>query len=294
MRKEVKIGLTGVAALMILFFGIKFLKGANLFSSSSTYYIRFSNAKALSKNSTVYADGYNVGTVSDIIYDYDHPGQVLVEISTARDLRIPRGSSASLDEAMLGGCTLNMLLATNPREAYQPGDTIMGNDAGGLMAKAADLMPKVDQVLARVDTLLATLNTLASDPNLPLILQNAQAITANLNESSVELKRLLARDVPAMTRTFNQAGENVVTLTQNLNNLDLQATMDSVNCTIGNVNRMVAQMQSTDGTLGLLMKDPGLYNNINHTVQSADSLVSDLKAHPKRYVHFSVFGKKDK
>lgn len=294
MRKEVKIGLTGVAALMILFFGIKFLKGANLFSSSSTYYIRFSNAKALSKNSTVYADGYNVGTVSDIIYDYDHPGQVLVEISTARDLRIPRGSSASLDEAMLGGCTLNMLLATNPREAYQPGDTIMGNDAGGLMAKAADLMPKVDQVLARVDTLLATLNTLASDPNLPLILQNAQAITANLNESSVELKRLLARDVPAMTRTFNQAGENVVTLTQNLNNLDLQATMDSVNCTIGNVNRMVAQMQSTDGTLGLLMKDPGLYNNINHTVQSADSLVTDLKAHPKRYVHFSVFGKKDK
>lgn len=294
MRKEVKIGLTGVAALMILFFGIKFLKGANLFSSSSTYYIRFSNAKALSKNSTVYADGYNVGTVSDIIYDYDHPGQVLVEISTARDLRIPRGSSASLDEAMLGGCTLNMLLATNPREAYQPGDTIMGNDAGGLMAKAADLMPKVDQVLARVDTLLATLNTLASDPNLPLILQNAQVITANLNESSVELKRLLARDVPAMTRTFNQAGENVVTLTQNLNNLDLQATMDSVNCTIGNVNRMVAQMQSTDGTLGLLMKDPGLYNNINHTVQSTDSLVSDLKAHPKRYVHFSVFGKKDK
>ena len=294
MRKEVKIGLTGVAALMILFFGIKFLKGANLFSSSSTYYIRFSNAKALSKNSTVYADGYNVGTVSDIIYDYDHPGLVLVEISTARDLRIPRGSSASLDEAMLGGCTLNMLLATNPREAYQPGDTIMGNDAGGLMAKAADLMPKVDQVLARVDTLLATLNTLASDPNLPLILQNAQAITANLNESSVELKRLLARDVPAMTRTFNQAGENVVTLTQNLNNLDLQATMDSVNCTIGNVNRMVAQMQSTDGTLGLLMKDPGLYNNINHTVQSADSLVTDLKAHPKRYVHFSVFGKKDK
>lgn len=294
MRKEVKIGLAGVAALMILFFGIKFLKGANLFSSSSTYYIRFSNAKALSKNSTVYADGYNVGTVSDIIYDYDHPGQVLVEISTARDLRIPRGSSASLDEAMLGGCTLNMLLATNPREAYQPGDTILGSDAGGLMAKAADLMPKVDQVLARVDTLLATLNTLAADPNLPLILQNAQAITANLNESSVELKRLLAHDVPAMTHTFNQAGENVVTLTQNLNNLDLQATMDSVNCTIGNVNRMVSQMQSSEGTLGLLMKDPGLYNNLNHTVQSADSLLTDLKAHPKRYVHFSAFGKKEK
>lgn len=294
MKKEVKIGLTGVAALMILFFGVKFLKGANLFSSSSTYYIRFSNAKALSKNSTVYADGYNVGTVSDIIYDYDHPGQVLVKISTAHGLRIPKGSTASLDEAMLGGCTLNMLLATNLREAYQPGDTIVGSDVGGLMSKAGDLMPKVDQVLARVDTLLATLNTLAADSNLPLILKNAETLTANLNESSVELKRLLARDIPAMTRTFNRAGENVVMLTQNLNSLNLQATMDSVHCTIGNVNRMVTQMQSPDGSLGLLMKDPALYNNLNHTVQSADSLVTDLKARPKRYVHFSVFGKKDK
>lgn len=294
MRKEVKIGLTGVAALMILFFGIKFLKGENLFSSSDTYYIRFSNAKALSKNSTVYADGYNVGTVSDIIYDYDHPGQVLVEISTASGLRIPKGSTASLDEAMLGGCTLNMLLATNPRESYQPGDTIVGSDASGLMSKASDLMPKVDQVLARVDTLLATLNTLAANPNLPQVIKNAEALTANLNESSVELKKLLSKDVPAMTHTFNKAGENVVTLTDNLNQLNLQSTMDSVNCTIGSVNRMIAQMQSTEGTLGLIMKDPGLYNSLNQTVQSADSLLEDLKAHPKRYVHFSVFGKKDK
>ena len=294
MRKEVKIGLTGVAALMILFFGIKFLKGANLFSASSTYYIRFSNAKGLSKNSTVFADGYNVGTVSDIIYDYEHPGQVLIQICTNRGLRIPKGSSASLDEAMLGGCTLNMLLATNPRESYQPGDTIMGNDEGGLMSKAEDLMPKVDQVLARVDTLLATLNMLAADPNLPLILKNAETLTANLNESSQQLNRLLSRDVPAMTRTFTQAGENVAALTDNLNKINLQSTMDSVNCTIGNVNRMVAQMQSEEGTLGLLMKDPSLYNSLNHTVQSADSLVNDLKAHPKRYVHFSVFGKKEK
>ena len=294
MKKEIKIGLTGVAALLILFFGIKFLKGANLFSSSNTYYIRFSNVKALSKNSTVYADGYNVGTVSDIIYDFDHPGKVLVEISTTKGLRIPKGSTASLDEAMLGGCTLNMLLATNLRESYQPGDTIIGSDAGGLMSKATDLMPKVDQVLARVDTLLATLNTLASDPNLPLILKNAETLTANLNESSMELKRLLAQDVPAMTSTFNKAGENVVALTDNLNRLNLQSTMDSVNCTIGNVNRMVTQMQSKEGSLGLLMNDPAVYNNLNHTVQSADSLLTDLKAHPKLYVHFSLFGKKDK
>lgn len=293
MKKEVKIGITGVIALVILFLGINFLKGKNLFSSTSTYYIQFSNAKGLSKSSNVYADGYNVGVVSDIIYDFDHPGTVLIEISTNKDLRIPKGSSAKLDEAVLGGCTLNMLLATNLTDAYQPGDTIPGSDAQGMMAKAASMMPQVEQVIARVDTLIATLNKLTSDPNLPLIIQNAEQITENLNKSSQELSRLLANDVPQLTGTFNKVGQNAITLTDHLNSLDLKATMDSVNTTISSVHQMMNQIQSPQGSLGLLMKDPALYNNLNHTVQSADSLVTDLKAHPKRYVHFSVFGKKN-
>ena len=292
MKKEVKIGITGVIALVVLFLGINFLKGKNLFSSTSTYYIQFSNAKGLSKSSNVYADGYNVGVVSNIIYDFDHPGTVLVEISTNKDLRIPKGSSAKLDEAVLGGCTLNMLLATNLTDAYHPGDTIPGSDAQGMMAKAASMMPQVEQVIARVDTLIATLNKLTSDPNLPLIIQNAEQITENLNKSSQELSRLLANDVPQLASTFNKVGQNAITLTDNLNSLDLRATMDSVNMTISSVHQMMNQIQSPQGTLGLLMRDPALYNNLNHTVQSADSLVTDLKANPKRYVHFSVFGKK--
>jgi phospholipid/cholesterol/gamma-HCH transport system substrate-binding protein len=293
MRKEVKIGITGIIALVILFLGINFLKGTNLFSSTTKYYIQFSNAKGLSKSSNVYADGYNVGVVSDIIYDYEHPGKVLVEISTDKGLRIPKGSSAKLDEAVLGGCTLNMLLTTNLTDAYHPGDTIPGSDTQGMMAKAASMMPQVELVIARVDTLIATLNKLTSDPNLPLIIQNAELLTENLNKSAQELNRLLANDVPQLTGTFNRVGENAVTLTEHLNSLNLQATMDSVNMTISSVHQMMNQIQSPEGTLGLLMKDPGLYNNLNHTVQSADSLVTDLKAHPKRYVHFSVFGKKN-
>lgn len=293
MRKEVKIGITGIIALVILFLGINFLKGTNLFSSTTKYYIQFSNAKGLSKSSNVYADGYNVGVVSDIIYDYEHPGKVLVEISTDKGLRIPKGSSAKLDEAVLGGCTLNMLLTTNLTDAYHPGDTIPGSDTQGMMAKAASMMPQVELVIARVDTLIATLNKLTSDPNLPLIIQNAELLTENLNKSAQELNRLLANDVPQLTGTFNRVGENAVTLTEHLNSLNLQATMDSVNMTISSVHQMMNQIQSPEGTLGLLMKDPGLYNNLNHTIQSADSLVTDLKAHPKRYVHFSVFGKKN-
>ena len=292
MKKEVKIGLAGIVALVLLFLGINFLKGVNLFTTNNTYYIRFDNAKGLSKSSTVYADGYNVGILSSIIYDYDNPGQVLVEISTDRSLRIPKGSTATLDEAMLGGCTLNMKLATNLTEAYHPGDTIQGSDASGLMSKAADIMPQLEQVVAKVDTLVSTLNRIVADPNLPLILNNAGQITENLNKSTIQLNNILGKDIPQLARTFNTAGESVTALTENLNKIDLQQTLDSVNITIGSVHQMMEQMQSTDGTLGLLMRDPSLYNNLNHTVLSADSLVTDLKAHPKRYVHFSVFGKR--
>ena len=186
-----------------------------------------------------------------------------------------------------------MLLTTNLTDAYHPGDTIPGSDTQGMMAKAASMMPQIEQIVARVDTLIATLNRLTSDPNLPMIIRNAELVSENLVRSSEELNRLLANDVPQLTTTFNRVGENAITLTDRLNSLNLQATMDSVNMTISSVHQMMDQIQSPEGTLGLLMKDPSLYNNLNHTVQSADSLVTDLKAHPKRYVHFSVFGKKN-
>ena len=294
MRTEVKIGITGVVAIVALFLGIKFLKGANLFSSSEKYYISFSNTKGLTKSSAVYADGYKVGIVSNIEYDYNHPGEVVVEISTDKGLRIPKGSSAQLDEAVLGGCTLNMLLATNLREAYHPGDTIKGSDVSGLMAKVGGMVPQLEEVVAKVDTLVATLNALVSNPNQPLIIRNAELVTENLNKSSEQLNRLLRNDIPQMTGTFTKAGENVTTLTDKMNQLDLQATLNNVNQTISSVQGMMEQMQNPSGTLGKLMNDPSVFDNLNHTIQSADSLVSDLKAHPKRYVHFSVFGKKDK
>ena len=140
MKTELKIGITGVVALVALYLGINFLKGINLFSSNETYYISFRNTKGLAKSSPVYADGFKVGIVNDIKYDFNHPGKIVVEISADKGLRIPKGSTAQLDEAMLGSCTLNMLLATNLREAYQPGDTIQGSDLSGFMQKAADMV----------------------------------------------------------------------------------------------------------------------------------------------------------
>ncbi len=298
MNKEFKIGLTAIAALMVLFFGIKFLKGISLFSSQDSYYLQFKDVKGLNESSVVYADGYKVGIVKDISYDFNKPGIVIVQIRTRTDLRIPKGSTVCIDEGMLGGCTLNMRLVPNS-EAFQPGDTLIGTESSGLMSKAGDLMPKVDGILAKVDTFMTSLNALASNPDLPQIMHNAEQMTANLNQSSAELKKLIGEDVPQLTKTYGKVGENIVAITDNVKQINLQQTLDSINVAIGSANaaiasasHMIEQLQSSEGTLGKLMNDQELYNNLNHTVQSADSLVTDLKAHPKRYVHFSIFGRK--
>lgn len=294
MKREVKIGITGVVALIVLFFGMKFLKGVDLFSSNELYYISFSDAKGLSKSSTVYADGYNIGIVSNVLYDYNHPGNVLVEISVDEDVKIPHGTIAVLDEAMLGGCTLNMTMGPNPANRYLPGDTIVGSTANGLMSAAADVMPKVEKVLEHVDSLIQTLNQLASIPQLPRILQNAESITASLDESSKQLNNLLKNDIPNMTASFNKVGKNVVTLTDNLNQLELQATLNRVNTTIDNVQKATNKLNAKDNSLGLLLNDTVLYGNLNTTVNSATYLLQDLKANPERYVHFSLIGRKPK
>ena len=134
--KEVKIGLTGIIAIAVLFLGLNFLKGINLFKSTNSYYISFSDAKGLTQSSPVYANGYNIGIVREIIYDYTNPGNVLVVIDADEQLRIGKGTSANLVTEMLGGCTLHLNLAANTTEYYQPGDTIKGNDSNGLMEKA--------------------------------------------------------------------------------------------------------------------------------------------------------------
>ena len=293
-KKDIFIGIAGVIALLALFFGIKFLKGENLFDSNTYYYVHFSNAHGLVKSSAVYADGYQVGIVSDIIYDYDHPANVLVEISVDPTLKLRVGTRVQIDSGLMGGCTLNVYPGSNLGSIYQRGDTIPGSEALGLMSKAADLVPQVQGLASKVDTLVVSLNRLVNNPDIPLILSNVEEVSKDLTVTTRHLHSLLENDFPKLASTYNKVGENAILLTEKLNGVDIEGTLANVDKTVKDVDRMILQMQSPEGTLGALMKDRGLYDNLNHTVQSADSLLTDFKSRPKRYIHFSVFGRKDK
>ncbi len=292
MKRELKIGLTGIVALVLLFLGIKFLKCVSLFKTTDPDYIRFANAKGLTKSSTVYADGYNIGIVDDI--SYSRPGEVVVRVSVQSGVKIPVGTTAHLDEAMLGGCTLNMVMGPNPANRFEPGDTLAGSDASGLMDAAANVLPQVQTVLAHVDTLVLTLNALASNPDLTATLRNTRELTESLNQSTRQLNSLLNNDVPSLLATLSDASQNLDTLSASLASLDVQATLSKVDNTLETLQQATRKLSEPDNNIGLLLNDTSLYGNLNNTINSATLLLEDLKAHPSRYVNISVFGRKSK
>ena len=295
--KEVKIALVAIAGVVVLFFGMNFLKGLNIFSSEDNYYVQFSDITGLSSSSPVYADGFKVGVVKDIIYDYTHTEGSKVLIGVDKQLRIPQGSSAEIVSDMLGNVKVNLLLANNPREKVAPGGLIKGMINDGAMGKLQDMVPAVEKMLPKLDSIITSLNAILADPAIRQSLHNVQAITDNLTTSTAQLNTLMAglnKNVPGMMAKANNVLDNTETLTANLAAVDVASTMRQVDQTIANVQQLTAKLNSKEGSLGLLMNDTQLYDNLNSTMRNADSLVIDLRQHPKRYVHFSVFGRKDK
>lgn len=295
--KEVKIALVAIAGVVVLFFGMNFLKGLNIFSSEDNYYVQFSDITGLSSSSPVYADGFKVGVVKDIIYDYTHTEGSKVLIGVDKQLRIPQGSSAEIVSDMLGNVKVNLLLANNPREKVAPGGLIKGMINDGAMGKLQDMVPAVEKMLPKLDSIMTSLNAILADPAIRQSLHNVQTITDNLTTSTAQLNTLMAginKNVPGMMAKANNVLDNTETLTANLAAVDVASTMREVDQTIANVQQLTAKLNSKEGSLGLLMNDTQLYDNLNSTMRNADSLVIDLRQHPKRYVHFSVFGRKDK
>lgn len=295
--KEIKIALVAICGLVIMFIGMNFLKGLNLFSSTSTYFISFDDISGLSSSAPIYADGYKVGAVSDIQYDYDKSGNIIIKAEIDKQLRIPQGSSAEIVSDMLGNVKVNLLLANNPRERVAIGGIINGNINNGAMGQLQDMVPTVMAILPKLDSIAASLNVLLADPALANSLHNVETVTGNLTVTTSQLNTLLTNlnhDVPGMMKKAGNVLDNTTTLTANLSKVDVAGTIAKVDATLQNVEEFTAQLNDREGSLGLLMHDPALYNNMNSTLRSADSLLIDLKAHPKRYVHFSLFGRKDK
>ncbi|MBQ8601456.1 MAG: MCE family protein [Bacteroides sp.] len=294
MRKEVKIGIIGILAIGMLIFGINYLRGVTMFKSSRSYYVEFNNINGLPTSSPVFANGYKIGLVRDIQYNYEKLGSVTVEVELDNDMRIPSGSKGELVTEMLGTVKMNLLLNLESQSYLQPGDTLQGFANNGIMGVAETMVPKIEQLLPKMDSILSSLNQLLADPALAATLHNAEQVTANLNITTNELNKLMKNDLPKITGNLVTMSEDINTITHNLKGIDYAATMSRIDSTLYNVQLLTNKLNSKDNTIGLLFNDPTLYNNLSTTTANAASLLEDLKSHPKRYVHFSLFGRKEK
>ena len=307
MKKEIKIALVAIAAIVILFSGMNFLKGISLFSEKNVYYARFSNINGLTANNPIFANGYQVGLVKDIQFDYSGQGDIIVAFSLNDKMHLPVGTAAAIESDFMGNVRMNIVLPTNNTPLptgegsgmglLHKGDTIPGSQAEGLMARAAALLPAVEQMLPKLDSILMSVNTLLADPSIARTLHHAERVTADLTTSTRQLNTLMAnlnRQVPALMSKANGVLDNTQQLTQNLAAVDIDATMQKVDRTLANVEATAKQLSQPNGTLGLLMNDPSLYNRLNGTLNSAEMLLNDVREHPKRYINVSVFGRKSK
>ena len=293
--KEAKIGLVSIVSLALLYLGINYLKGVNLFKPVNHYYVAFSNVKGVTVSSPVFVEGFKVGLVREISYDYDTTGKISVLVSLEDKMRINKGSYITVVNSFLGGAELHIHLNRFVDDYFHSGDTIEGRMETDMMTSVQEnLLPGIEQMMPKLDSILGGLQTLVNHPALTQSLAHVEQTTASLEHSSRRLDQLLAKDVPVIVENLKGITANFESVSGQLNELDLAGTMRTVNSTLANLKLTTDKLNSADNSLGLLLNDRQLYDNLNGTMENASLLLLDLREHPKRYVHFSLFGSKQK
>lgn len=287
LSKEVKIGVAFVVSIFVLYYGINFLKGVNIFKPTNSYIVVFDDVTSLSLSTPVTINGFQVGLVHSM--ELDSKNQVVTIINLNKGLHIPKGSRLKLDVSMLGNATI--LIEENPvKDAfYTSNDTIYGERVKGLLDAGATLGPQVGAMIPKIDSLLISLNTLMANPAIGQSLENMEVITANLATSSAHLNSFLAKDLPGMTHKMNSIASNVDGMTSKLNSLDIVSTYNAVDSTMKNVQHLSNKLVDKDNSLGLLLNDKELYENLNSTLSNASLLLEDVKENPSKYINVKVF-----
>lgn len=295
--KETIIGLTVIVSLLVLFFGIDYLKGINVFKAANYYYVSYTNAAGLAQSAPVTVNGFKVGVVREIQYEYDNPGHICVELSLDKNLKVPVGSKAVIVTDMLGTATIELKMAA-AGEKHAVGDKLIGENQAGLMdAVSGELMPTIMQIAPRIDSLLIAANNIAANPALLSSINRLDNIMANLESSTAQLNKAMGA-VPAIVGNVNTSMANVSEMSANLKQISaalavlsedlksapIDSTLRNLNEITANLDLATAQLNSTNSSLGMLLNDAALYNNLNNTAAHLDSILIDLKRQPKRYI----------
>ena len=290
--REIKVGILAAICVFLLIFGLNFLKGVNIFSPTNSFHGTFAHLHGLEEQAAVYISGHKVGQVDKIHYDFTRDSAFTVDISINKDIAIPVGTKMALcADGLLGGMAIELQLGeqspiTNHQSPIEKGSYLSTTYVPGLIESVqGDLLAHVDEAVQNIDVLVAQLKEQVSGDHIKNSLTNVERISGDLTAVSADLKHLMATKVPNIVNNADTTIANLNTVVADIKAADLKATVARVDTALDNVNALVTEVREPIKPL---------IQHIDATVISADSLLVDLKAHPKRYVHFSLFGKKDK
>jgi len=307
---ETKVGALTVLALALLFIGFNYLKGRDVFSNSKKIYAVFTDLGSLEKSNEVKINGLPVGTVYEKREKDKDVSAIVVTIQLTRDINIPKNSVAFISSSLVGSSFI-VIERGNSSDLLQDEDTINTRLETGILG---DVKAQLDPTISSVRNILDSLKKTLSGVNQLLDTENRNNLKqtmANLNTASASLNTLLNSESGSLARTLqntenftaglkesNQDIRSTLTntkkLSEQLAEVPLKATVDSLQQLIGSLKNTLQAINSGEGTLGALVQDRGLYEQLQQTVLSAEILMDDLRTHPKRYVQVSVFGKKEK
>lgn len=292
-KNEIKIGLSVLAALVILYFGIEFLKGHSPLSKHTEYYAVYDDVLGLAPTANVNLSGLKIGQVSTVELMEDQPGKVVVAFRLDKDVKLPYGTKASIEKDLLGTSSLIIELG-NETKYYNSGDTIPGTLASGLMSEVSDMLPEITGVIPKIDSLITNMNNIAGNPAINNTLNNLETLTHGLNGIITNVDKA-TRPLPAVVNEANQLvnslnaiAADLKLLSSNMSNLPLNETVAEVNHIATNLAQLTDGLKSNDSSLGQLINNADLYDNLRNVTANIDSLIIDIKKNPKRYISIKL------
>jgi len=312
LSREAKIGILVTVSLIIFFFGFYFLKGSSIFADNKEYYCFYGDAQNLQNSAAVQIRGLTIGRVSGTKL-VEGKG-VLVTISVGKNVDIPKGTIAALTSLDFITGTKMIRLDLGNGALTKPGDTLSTTEEPGIIDNISDqmtpLIRSLRQTVSSLDTAIAGINVIAGAENRQVIsdaikavkitADNLSAISANLNHENTEISGIV-HNTNTFTATLANSSDTLHHLINNLNsvsnqvaNAPIQKTLAELETTTAQLRDVMTKVNNNQGSMGLLVNDKNLYNNLTSSLSSLDKLLADLKAHPKRYINVSIFGGKKK
>lgn len=287
-----KIGMATLISIFLFFFGINFLKGSKLFEKTDRYYMILPNSGGLQPSSQVVINGFKVGKVSKIDFDYSGLGDIIVELEVNKDLELPRGTIGMVATSVMGGSSVQLSIPTDRTQGLiEKGGTIASTPSSADLVATVQgkIIPNVAKVTQQLDTLLSGLNRIVNAPQIPLTLESISSSARSLQTTTAQLNTLMNQHIPTIVDNIEVSSASISDVTQKINKIEFEAILQDFANVVNELRTVSVQLNSKDNSLGLLLNDPVLYNQLTQASKSADSLLVDIRANPKRYVRLSLF-----